>query len=169
MPVVALAPQVLAVIEPSYLAQLRRTLRVEHVVTLVQLEQLVPDWWPNLTDLAEQLGSERATLNRCLVNLERQGLLRRVTRSNSGGTWIWWVKRAKQEKPDDSAAPRWVLCDINTRGRREVIVGAERSFAAAQGLNMHTLRGFLAGHRPLLAGRWRLVSSPLDLPEDQLG
>jgi DNA-binding transcriptional regulator YhcF (GntR family) len=154
------------VIEPPYLAQLRRTLRAEQAMTLVQIEQLVPNWWPNLTELAEQLGSERATLNRCLARLERRGLLRRVTRSNTGGTWIWWVKRSEQEQPDDTAAPRWVLRDLSGGRRREIIVGHERAFAAAQGLNSNTVRNFLAGHRPLLAQRWQLVSSPLEFAED---
>ncbi len=153
-------------IEPAFLAQLRRSLRAEHAITLVQIEQLVPNWWPNLTELAEQLGSERATLNRCLAALERRGLLRRVTRSNTGGTWIWWVKRSEQEAPDDSAAPRWVLRDLSGGKRREIIVGRERDFAAAQGLNFNSLRSFLAGHRPLLAQRWQLVRSPLEFADD---
>jgi hypothetical protein len=45
------------VIQPAYLAQLRRELRAEQAMTLVQIEQLVPGWWPTLTDLAEQLGT----------------------------------------------------------------------------------------------------------------
>lgn len=90
-------------IEPAFLAQLRRQLRAEQAMTLVQIEQLVPNWWPTITDLAEQLGTDRATLNRCLSNLQRQGLLSRVSRGNSGGTWIWWVKRSADELP--SALP----------------------------------------------------------------
>lgn len=152
-------------IEPTFLAQLRRTLRAEQLMTLVQIEQLVPHWWLTITDLAEQLGTERATLNRCLANLERRGLLRRVSRGNSGGTWIWWVKRSTDELPNDSNAPRWVLQDLNTRIRREIIVGQERAFADAQGLPLNTVRNFLGGFRPVLAKRWRLMSSPLQLAE----
>ena len=33
-------------IQPAYLAQLRRELRAEQAMTLVQIEQLVPGWWP---------------------------------------------------------------------------------------------------------------------------
>ncbi len=148
-------------IDPSYLAHLRRQLRAEQTMTLVQIEQLVPGWWPTLTDLAEQLGSERATLNRCLSRLERQGLLRRVTRGNGGGTWIWWVKRHADDQPDDAGAPRWALRDTVCCRRVEIIVGKERAFAAAKGIPFNTVRNFLAGHRPLLSKRWRLVSSPL--------
>lgn len=152
-------------IEPAFLAQLRRQLRAEQAMTLVQIEQLVPHWWLTITDLADQLGTERATLNRCLANLERRGLLRRISRGNSGGTWIWWVKRSADELPDDSGAPRWVLQDLNTRTRREIIVGQERAFAEAQGLSLNTVRNFLGGFRPVLAKRWQLVSSPLQLAE----
>lgn len=150
-------------IQPAYLAQLRRELRAEQAMTLVQIEQLVPGWWPTLTDLAEQLGTERATLNRCLARLERRGLLRRVTRGNFGGTWVWWVKRSAEDQPDDTEAPRWVLRDVIGNRGLEIIVGQERAFAAAKGLNHHTVRNFLAGHRPLLAKRWKLLSSPLQL------
>jgi DNA-binding transcriptional regulator YhcF (GntR family) len=155
-------------ITPAYLADLRRRLRAEQTMTLVQIEQLCPGWWPTLTDLAEQLGTERATLNRCMSKLERQGLLRRVTRGNGGGTWIWWVKRSADDQPDDSGAPRWVLRDTITEARKEIIVGQERAFAAAKGIPYHTVRNFLAGHRPLLAQRWRLISTPLQIEDDDL-
>jgi hypothetical protein len=153
------------VIDPPYLATLRRQLRAELTMSLVQIEQLGPGWWPTLSDLAEQLGTERATLNRCIAKLERQGLLRRVTRGNSGGTWIWWVKRSADDLPDDSSAPRWVLKDMVCNCRREIIVGQERAFAEAKGIPYHTVRNFLAGHRPLLAKRWKLISSPLQIDD----
>jgi len=153
------------VITPAYLADLRRQLRAEQTMTLVQIEQLCPGWWPTLTDLAEQLGTERATLNRCMAKLERAGLLRRVTRGNFGGTWIWWVKRSAADQPNDSGAPRWVLKDTVCNRRLEIIVGQERAFAEAKGIPYHTVRNFLAGHRPLLAKRWRLISSPLQIDE----
>ena len=148
-------------IDPAYLAHLRRQLRAEQAMTLVQIEQLVPGWWPTLTDLAEQLGTERATLNRCLSRLERQGLLRRVTRGNGGGTWIWWVKRSADDQPSDREAPRWVLRDVAGGRALVVILGQERAFAAAKGIPFNTVRNFLNGHRPMLAKRWRLVRSPL--------
>ena len=154
-------------IDPTYLAQLRRTLRAEQTMTLLQIEQLVPNWWPTIADLAEQLGTERATLNRCLVKLEQRALLRRVTRGNGGGTWIWWVKRFENDQPDDSTAPRWVLRDLHRRRRREIILGQERAFAEEQGLSFHTVRNFLAGFRPVLAKRWQLVRSPLQLEDEQ--
>ncbi len=58
-----------AMIQPAYLAKLRYELRAELVITLVQLEQLVPGWWCSLSDLAEQLGTDRASLNRSLSKL----------------------------------------------------------------------------------------------------
>lgn len=154
-------------IDPAYLSQLRRQLRAEQAMTLVQIEQLVPGWWPTLSDLAEQIGSDPATLRRCIGRLERQGLLRRVTRGNGGGTWIWWVKRSAEQEPDDTEAPRWVLRDVAGGRAFEVIMGQERKFAAAKGIPYNTVRNFLNGHRPLLAKRWKLISSPLLIDESE--
>lgn len=154
-------------IQPAYLAKLRYQLRAELVITLVQLEQLVPGWWCSLSDLAEQLGTDRASLNRSISKLSALGLLRRVSRGNSGGTWIWWVQRDFEDQPSDLEAPRWRLRDVaGGRGGLEVILGQERAFAEAKGIPLATVRAFLAGHRPLLAKRWKLLSSPLQL-EDQ--
>jgi hypothetical protein len=150
-------------IEPAYLAQLRRTMRAEHTITLVQIEQLVPNWWPTIDDLAEQLEMLPDTLHRTISKLERRGLLRRVSRSGGGGTWIWWVKRSAHDLPDDTYAPRWVLREVVGGRRRDIIVGQERAFAAAYGLPCNTVRSFLGGYRKVLAKRWQLVSSPLDL------
>jgi hypothetical protein len=153
-------------ITPAYLATLRRQLRAELTMTLVQIEQLTPGWWPTITDLAEQLGTERATLNRSLSQLTSLRLLRRVTRGNGGGTWVWWVKRSADDQPSDIEAPRWVLKDVVCNRRLEIIVGHERSFAEAKRIPINTVRNFLAGHRPLLAKRWRLISSPLQIDDE---
>lgn len=155
-------------IEPAYLAQLRRKLRAEHAMTLVQIEQLCPNWWPSIDDLAEQLEMLPDTLHRTISKLERLGLLRRISRSGGGGTWIWWVKRSADDQPDDTLAPRWVLRELIGGRRRDIIVGQERSFAAAYGLPYNTVRNFLGGYRQSLAKRWRLESSPLQLQSDPL-
>ena len=153
-------------IQPAYLAQLRRELRAELVITLVQIEQLVPGWWCSLTDLAEQLGIDRDSLNRNILKLAALGLLRRVSRGNCGGTWIWWVKRSADDQPNDLEAPRWRLRDQVGGRAQEIIVGQERAFASAKGIPFNTVRDFLAGHRPLLAKRWKLLSSPLQLADE---
>ncbi len=153
-------------IQPAYLAQLRRELRAELVITLVQIEQLVPGWWCSLSDLAEQLGTDRDSLNRNILKLAALGLLRRVTQGNGGGTWIWWVKRSADDQPNDLEAPRWRLRDQVGGRAQEIIVGQERAFASAKGIPFNTVRNFLAGHRPLLAKRWKLVSSPLQLADE---
>lgn len=155
-------------IAPAYLSHLRRELRAELAMTMVQIEQLTPGWWATITDLAEQLGTERATLNRTLTKLTALGLLRRVTRGNGGGTWIWWVKRSADDQPSDREAPRWVLRDVACDRSLVVIIGQERRFAAAKGIPYHTVRNFLAGHRPLLAKRWKLLSSPLLIDESEI-
>ncbi len=90
-----------------------------------------------------------------------------MSRGNSGGTWIWWVKRSADDQPNDLEAPRWRLRDVvSCRGNLEVILGQERAFAAAKGIPLATVRAFLAGHRPLLAKRWKLLSSPLQLADE---
>jgi hypothetical protein len=55
---------------------------------------------------------------------------------------------------------------VSCRGSLEVILGQERAFAAAKGIPLATVRAFLAGHRPLLAKRWKLLSSPLVLENE---
>lgn len=137
-------------------------------MTLVQIEQLVPNWWSSLDDLAEQLEMVPDTLHRCIGKLEQRGLLRRVSRSGGGGTWIWWVKRSENEQPDDTHAPRWVLRELIGGRRRDILLGQERAFAVAQGIPYNTVRSFLGGHRKVLAKRWRLASSPLQLEAEDL-
>jgi hypothetical protein len=78
-------------IHPSYLATIRKQLRAELVITMVQLEQVAPMWWPCQSELAEQLGTERRTLTTNLRKLESMDLIRRIVIGNTGGTWIWWV------------------------------------------------------------------------------
>jgi hypothetical protein len=155
-------------ITPSFLATLRRHHRAELVLTLVQLEQLIPGWWPSLIELADQLGTDRASLNRTLRHLERAHLLRRLSRSNTGGTWIWWVKRSADDQPNMADAPRWVLRDQLARQRVVIIAGEERSWAEARGIPYATLRAFLSGHQASLRGRWRLIRTPLDPVDPEL-
>lgn len=73
-------------INPDFLAQLRRRHRCQIVMTLVQLEQLVPGWWPNQQALADQVGILRSELNANMQELVRLGLLGKIARSNTGGT-----------------------------------------------------------------------------------
>ena len=61
------------------------------------------------------------------------------------------------------------LWDLLGKARGEPawrLLGQERAFAAAKGIPLATVRGFLAGHRPLLAKRWKLISSPLQLADE---
>lgn len=149
-------------IEPQFLASLRRRHRAELVLVMVQLEQLAPGWWLTLHDLAEQLGTDRATLNRSVRKLEDLGLLRRVSLGNRGGTWVWWVQRAADDAPRADDAPGWVVRDV-TSGRTERIAIDERwEWARRRGIPRQTMRDFLSGWRLRMRERWELVSSPLD-------
>lgn len=149
-------------IQPAYLAQLRRELRAELVITLVQIEQLVPGWWCSLSDLAEQLGTDRDSLNRNILKLAALGLLRRVSRGNCGGTWIWWVKRSPDDAPRSEAEPAWVIRHVTTRTYSRIPISNPYGWAARHEIPKQTMRSFLAGNQLVLRNQWQLVATPMD-------
>lgn len=149
-------------IEPEFLAALRRRLRAELVITIVQLEQVCPGWWESLVELAEQLGTDRSTLCRSLRKLEDLGLIRRSSISNRSGTWIWWVKRHEADEPKPETEPAWVLVRLSNRRLERVTVSDRRRWAKARGIPLPTLIGFLYGRQKVLRGQWRVVASPFD-------
>lgn len=149
-------------IEPEFLAALRRRHRAELVLVLVQLEQVAPGWWLTLTELADQLGTDRATLNRSIRKLEDLGLLRRTSISNCGGTWIWWVQRHEQHQPRPEEEPAWELRDLSRRRTERVTIAQRWEWGKQRGIPRQTMRSFLAGHQEVLRERWRLISTPLD-------
>ena len=149
-------------IEPSYLASLRHRYRAELVLVMVQLEQVTPGWWSHLGELAEQLGTDRATLNRSLSHLERQDLIARVSFANGGGTYIWWVSRHQGDKPQRQDEPAWVLRDVRRSETVRIRITDRRNWADHHGISPHTLRDFLHGHHRLLRNRWEVVATPLD-------
>ncbi len=149
-------------IEPAFLASLRRRHRAELVLVMVQLEQLAPGWWLTLHDLAEQLGTDRATLNRSIRKLEDLGLLRRASISNSGGTWIWWVQRTEGDQPRPEDEPAWMLRDLSRKRPVRIPISERWAWAQRQGIPRQTMRSFLAGHQRVLRERWELVATPMD-------
>lgn len=149
-------------IDPQYLAALRRQLRPELVITILQLRQVCPAWWADLSEMAEQLGTDRASLNRSITKLERLGLLKRSTIGNTGGTWVWWVKGGEHDQPRPGDEPGWQLSDTS-RGRSEkVTIGQRWAWADRRGINRHTMRSFLNGHQLILAREWKLTGNPWD-------
>jgi hypothetical protein len=150
------------VIESEFLAHLRQHHRAEMVLVLVQLEQLCPGWWESLSDLAEQLGTDRATLNRSLRHLEDRGLIRRHSISNRSGTWIWWVKRHAVDGPRPEDEPAWRLRAMTHNHTVRVPVSGRRAWAEARGIPLPTLIGFLNGRQKVLQGQWRVTGSPWD-------
>lgn len=149
-------------IDPAYLAALRCQLRCELLLTMVQLEQLCPGWWADLGEMALQLGTDRASLNRTLTKLEALGLIRRERISNTGGNWVWWVKRCEGDQPRAEDEPAWKLRDIQRREVVRVTIRSRWAWAEARGIPRATMRGFLNGHRRTLKGRWQVVGSPWD-------
>jgi hypothetical protein len=138
------------------------------VLVLVQLEQVVPGWWLTLQDLAEQLGTDRATLSRAITKLERRGMLQRVTISNSGGTFIWWVKRDATDEPDPDDEPAWVLRSLGNRTHCRVPMSKRWEWARQHGVPRTTMQSFLGGYHRVLRGRWEIVSSPYGGEPDEL-
>lgn len=149
-------------IDPPFLAALRRQHRAELILLMVQLEQVVPNWWESITDLANQLGTDRSTLNHSLRELERRNLIRRASISNCGGTWVWWVKRHAADESSPSAEPAWKVKDLSNRTISRIPITGRANWAAKHGIAYSTLRSFLAGHQLTLYGRWIVQSSPLD-------
>lgn len=149
-------------IDPTFLASLRRRHRSEMVLLLVQLEQICPGWWLTITELAEQLGTDRTSLNRSLLKMDRLGLVRRASMSNNGGTWIWWVKRHAADEPLPEAEPAWVLRDIKSRTRARLTFAQRWQWADQHAIPRNTLRSFLAGNQRVLRDRWELMATPMD-------
>ena len=149
-------------IEPEFLASLRQRHRAESVLVLVQLEQLAPGWWLTLQELAEQISTDRATLNRSICKLEKLNLLRRSTISNRGGTWIWWVKKFKDDKPDLNQEPSWLVKDVKTGTYHRISIDKRWEWGSQRSIPRQTMRSFLAGNQGLMRDRWRLVSTPID-------
>lgn len=148
-----------------FLAALRRRHRAEMVLVMVQLEQVCPGWWESLEDLAEQLGTDRATLNRSLRQLEDRGLIRRCSISNRSGTWIWWVKRREGDEPHADDEPAWVLRSTTSTHKTRVPISRRREWAERRGIPLPTLIGFLNGRQKVLRGQWTVAASPVDCEE----
>ena len=149
-------------LDSDFLASLRQRHRAELVLVLVQLEQLAPGWWLTLHELAEQLGTDRATLNRSIRKLEDLGLLRRASISNSGGTWIWWVKRRESDEPRAEDEPAWVVRDLKRRVQQRVTISDRWQWAKEREIPRGTMQGFLGGYQRVLRGQWELIATPLD-------
>jgi len=51
------------------------------------------------------VGIIRSELNANMQQLARLGLLGKIARSNTGGTWIYWVKRSEKDFPNKNIVP----------------------------------------------------------------
>lgn len=149
-------------IQAEFLAELRGRHRAELVLVMVQLEQLFPGYWSDLSDLAEQLCTDRATLNRSMRKLEDLTLLRRASISNGGGTWVWWVARHRDDQPEEGGEPAWVVRDCVTHRTQRIGLTQRWEWARRYGIPRQTMRSFLMGNQLVMRDRWRLISTPLD-------
>ena len=79
-----------------------------------------------------------------------------------GGTFIWWVKRSARDKPSLLDAPSWTIKNICTGKVEQVTIGDRQSWAERNGLKYSSFRMFLYGYRKIMAGKFKLVSTPID-------
>lgn len=150
-------------IESNFLGYLRQHHRAEMVLAMVQLEQLAPGWWESIQDMALQMGTDRATLNRSLSHLEKRGLICYYSISNKSGTWVWWVKRHAVDAPKPQDEPGWDLSDFLSKRKVRIPVSKRREWAKAQEIPLPTLCGFLYGRQKVLRDRWQVLRSPFDV------
>lgn len=159
-------------IDPQFLAQLRHQHRSETLLTMMQLEQIIPcdssserkwSWHESITDLALEIGTDRASLNRCLRRLEKLGLIKYHSISNHGGTWVWWVKRHPADTPNPKDEPGWDLRMTTSSHTVRIPVSKREEWAKARGIPLPTLYGFLQGRQKVLRNQWRLIRSPFDV------
>jgi len=162
VPVLGYVALVSAMIDPTYLAQIRRQYRAELVIAFVQLEQVSPGWWSTQIEMAEQLGTERRTLTDALTRLREDGLIRTTVMGKNGGTWLWWVKRFPDDKPLAGAEPGWRIRDMTTQAVIKIPISRRWSWADAHEIPKATMQSFLNGYQLTLRRRWRIVTSPWD-------
>lgn len=152
-------------IDPAYLASLRVTLRAELVLSLVQIEQITPGWWQDMTALGDQLGIGGHLTNKIILKLERKGLLRRCTYGNCGGTWVWWVAKHHNDAPQPTDEPAWLLRDMKCGITDRVTITGRWDWAKQRNIPRYTLSALLHGHQRTLYGRWKVVGTPFDFPD----
>jgi hypothetical protein len=149
-------------IDPTFLASLRRQYNAQDLLLLVQLEQVAPTWWPNQEEMADQFGTERSVIYKSLMRLEGRGLI--AKHASKRGTHVWWVRRHKNDKPDKRNAPAWVLRDMQSKWKTliRVPVDLERAWCQKEGILFRTFQKLTYGKTSLLAGRWELAGHPWD-------
>lgn len=148
-------------IEADYLSFLRSKYNCQDLLLMVQLEQIVPGWWSNQSELAKQLGTESHTTSQALRRLRKRGLVEAIA-YGKGGTFIWWVKRSSKDKPKLSEMPSWSIKNILTGKTERVSICDRQSWAERNGLHYGSFRLFLCGYRKIMDKRFQVVATPID-------
>lgn len=151
-------------IEPQFLSHLRQHHRAEMVLVMVQIEQICPCWHQSIADLALQLGTDRATLNRSLSHLKQRGLIEYYSVAK-GGCWIWWVKRSANDAPSPKDEPGWDVRTAANHQTTRIPISKRQQWAEARGIPLATLNGFLLGRQMVLRNQWRVIRSPFDVED----
>jgi hypothetical protein len=93
----------------------------------------------------------------------QKGLVGASIHANSKGTWIYWVKRHADDKPDPALEPAYVIRDLKSRMRQRIPVDQRKAWARKWNIPYATLLHFLEGGTKTLRRRWELVGGPYDL------
>jgi hypothetical protein len=149
------------VIDPSYLSSLRGKLPSAQLLTMVQLEQRCPGWWRSLLELGEDIGLNVSTTTKHVNRLEHQNLIRCYRISGGvAGSWLWWVKTSKDDKPSARQEPSWTLLNTRTGIKSKLSLSRRKEWANNHQISFDYLGEFLYGHRKTICGEWIVVSSP---------
>lgn len=137
-------------------------MRAELVLSMVQLEQITPGWWEDMNSIGELIGVNGNLANKIIVKLEHKQLIRRCTYGNCGGTYIWWVARHQDDKPNKDDEPAWILRDFKHGRIDRVTITGRWDWAKQRNIPRYTLSALLHGHQRTLYGRWKVISTPMD-------
>ena len=149
-----------SMIDSTFLADLRRRHYAPQLLLLVQLEQVTPGFWLTQAELAEQMGITPETLRKSMAWLRDRDLLRFTCTMR--GTWVWWVARKQDDRPDSSQEPCWVFRNTIRRKVERVPLSQVEAWTERHRIHKETMKHWLMGMNRVLAGRWELVATPMD-------
>lgn len=152
--------------DPAYLSWLRSRYRAQDVLNLLHISS-IGIGWQMLTGLAEDFATHRTNINHSMLRLRKAGLIEYESR-RAGGTLLWWFKRSEDDRPvPRNDFPRWVLKNIKTGAKKEVLLNSEDNFAAQMFVSPKAVRNFLSGRTKIIQDRYKLVMTPSEWLEER--
>jgi hypothetical protein len=134
--------------------------RAEVVLAWIQLSLACPSRFQSLTALAEEFKMDRCGISRTIKRLETLGLVRYSMISKRGSIWIWWVKKNKNDQPNDAEEPGWHIKDLDCNTYHWVPMGKRYEWAAKNGIKTRAFDDFIGKRRAILCRKWEIISWP---------